>query len=267
LAKLVETGGGKLKGAVVPLHAGGGLETIFACGIALYQPLAMHLRGTCSSSGVYVPAEEIFFDHIGQNLGMSIMELAQSYTEAILEQHLRGPLVLGGVSFGGLLAFEIARQLRARCEPPVKALILLDPILPHGLRRNWRGSWRTWKRTLAAHGVVHCVKHVLARHVRNNAASEKTTEDKTELLRRALTGPITARYLESRPTYDGPTLLIRAMDHTDQLGTSFDLVPDLGWRGLLDGPVTTADAPGDHLGLLARPETADLIRDFLARLG
>ncbi|HXG50498.1 MAG TPA: amino acid adenylation domain-containing protein [candidate division Zixibacteria bacterium] len=59
----------------------------------------------------------------------SVEEIALQYLEEIRSIQPRGPYFLGGYSFGGMLAFEMARQLRNRGEE-VSLLALLDGIAP-----------------------------------------------------------------------------------------------------------------------------------------
>src|SRR6185369_17266831 len=51
--------------------------------------------------------------------------LAAHYLDAIAHQHAGEPGVLGGWSFGGLVAFEMARQLELRGERP-PLVVLFD---------------------------------------------------------------------------------------------------------------------------------------------
>ncbi|HZH31547.1 MAG TPA: amino acid adenylation domain-containing protein [Pyrinomonadaceae bacterium] len=61
----------------------------------------------------------------------SIEEMASFYLEAAREVQPRGPYLLGGWSLGGLIAFEMAQQLRARGEE-VEVLALIDTAIPGG---------------------------------------------------------------------------------------------------------------------------------------
>ena len=63
------------------------------------------------------------------SLDISIEGLAKIYIEAIREAQPRGPYILGGWSFGGVMAFEMARQLREQGED-IPLLILLDTPAP-----------------------------------------------------------------------------------------------------------------------------------------
>ncbi|MDR3192615.1 MAG: alpha/beta fold hydrolase, partial [Treponema sp.] len=67
-----------------------------------------------------------------------VASLAEKYIEFLRELVPRGPYILGGWSFGGLLAFEMARQLEAAGEG-VEHLYLLDPrLLRTGEERELR---------------------------------------------------------------------------------------------------------------------------------
>ncbi|HLL32467.1 MAG TPA: thioesterase domain-containing protein, partial [Streptomyces sp.] len=59
----------------------------------------------------------------------SIEAMAARYVAEIREEHPEGPYVLGGASFGGILAFEMARQL-VEAGQEVSHLYLVDALLP-----------------------------------------------------------------------------------------------------------------------------------------
>ncbi|MCF6524504.1 SDR family NAD(P)-dependent oxidoreductase [Streptomyces sp. JJ36] len=59
----------------------------------------------------------------------SVEEMAARYVAELREEHPHGPYVLGGASFGGILAFEMARQLTEAGEE-VSHLYLVDALLP-----------------------------------------------------------------------------------------------------------------------------------------
>lgn len=75
----------------------------------------------------------------------TIAEMAEAYAEAIREVQPSGPFALAGYSFGGLIAYEMARLLRAAGER-VDLLALLetdlpDRLLPWPRRLAYRASW------------------------------------------------------------------------------------------------------------------------------
>lgn len=62
----------------------------------------------------------------------SLQEMAADYVHAIQQQGLQGPLILGGWSLGGIVAYEVARQWLARSRTVTK-LVLLDTTIPAGI--------------------------------------------------------------------------------------------------------------------------------------
>jgi non-ribosomal peptide synthetase component F/thioesterase domain-containing protein len=65
----------------------------------------------------------------GQNLVMKIEQMAEVYNAEIEQVQRDGPYLLGGWSMGGLVAFEMARQLRHKGKP-VGLLSLFDTYPP-----------------------------------------------------------------------------------------------------------------------------------------
>jgi len=66
---------------------------------------------------------------------LSIESMAAAYLEAIRETQPEGPYLLGGWSLGGVIAYEMSRQLEAAGET-IAALILLDSFAPTEARRQ-----------------------------------------------------------------------------------------------------------------------------------
>ncbi len=60
----------------------------------------------------------------------SLEAMAAAYLHDIRAQQARGPYLLGGYSMGGVLAFEISRQLQAAGEE-VGLLAMIDSFAPH----------------------------------------------------------------------------------------------------------------------------------------
>jgi amino acid adenylation domain-containing protein len=257
LAALVRTGGGSLGSSVLPLREGKGLPPLyFICGIQLYQTLARRLGDRQPSFGIFVPTEEDFLARYESENAITIEDLASSYREAIRNHCPRGPYSLAGVSFGGLLAFEVARQLRAAGDE-VALLVLLDALRPNGLRRNgikWLAKkWSSLQRQ-GVRGLYARVRNRL--ESKPSAAQEEQRRD--ELLWRVFNGEVTDRYFAARPRYDGATLILRAGHRPELAG--YDIAPDLGWSAELQGPFKIVEVPGDHLGILREKQTAQVMR-------
>jgi len=63
----------------------------------------------------------------------TVEEIATHYLQELCSVQPEGPYFLGGYSFGGLVAFEMAQQLRARGEK-ITLLALLEPTSPGTIR-------------------------------------------------------------------------------------------------------------------------------------
>jgi thioesterase domain-containing protein len=69
----------------------------------------------------------------------SIQEMASEYIEAIKEVQERGPYYVGGYSFGAMVAYEMAQQLRERGEE-VGMVALVDGVSPSESRERFSGA-------------------------------------------------------------------------------------------------------------------------------
>lgn len=265
LAEAIESGGGVLSNFVVGLNTNKSKPHIyFICGIALYQTLAVNLGNEYSCFGIFVPEEETFIKSGGENC--SIEHLANLYVNAIKKHHPEGQITLAGVSFGGLLAYEIARQMEAR----VEHLILLDTILPGSFRRDFFRSIGHGIHLLQANGFGN-VKTVLIRKLKqlrhkNDQKPQKPQADerlaRDVQLWRALRGSATSNYLSQLPVYQGRTFLIKASER-DVMSSTFKFKDDLGWSDYVKHSLNIGLSEGDHLGILESETTANLITEQL----
>jgi acyl transferase domain-containing protein/thioesterase domain-containing protein/acyl carrier protein len=110
---------------LVPLRSSGSKRPFFCVhpiggGALCYAPLARAMNPERPFYGLQSPMLE---DRAARP--SSIEEMASLYIDAIRRVQPRGPYLLGGWSFGGVVAAEMARRLRARGEA-VAQLVLLD---------------------------------------------------------------------------------------------------------------------------------------------
>lgn len=106
----------KPKGNKMPLYMvhGAGLNVL------LFNTLAMNMSPEQPVYGLQAKG----LDGIDEPLG-KIEDIAAYYIAAIMEQNPTGPYALAGYSFGGIIAFEMARQLEALGKE-VKMLAMFD---------------------------------------------------------------------------------------------------------------------------------------------
>ncbi|WP_317933025.1 non-ribosomal peptide synthetase [Halioxenophilus sp. WMMB6] len=232
----------------------------FVCGIALYGNLAKNLGNNYSCYGIYVPEEEAFIKADEKLNSYTLEDLARCYVKAIKKHTPNGPYTVAGASFGGVLAFEIARQLQQMGDT-ISGLVIFDAILPGTIKRTWASikiSVGRRLRRLLSKETLYKVRKQLTSLTKPKKAPKITAEARKKQLTNILKGPRVRDYFYNKPTFGEPTLIVRAGYQGEQ-----KLAPDLNWGSKLTGPMILSEAPGDHLEILQSKETADLIVQFL----
>jgi amino acid adenylation domain-containing protein len=138
-------------GALIPLNASQGVPNLFClCGVSLYQALADQLDGKARVLGLHVPSELIMLrpSETADGDEPSVERMAAEYVQMIRSQQPRGPYGLCGFSFGGVVAFEAARQLLAAGEQ-ISRLWILDSDVPGRPRHAGVAALRARARTAA----------------------------------------------------------------------------------------------------------------------
>ncbi|MFT5358840.1 MAG: amino acid adenylation domain-containing protein [Polyangiales bacterium] len=139
-------GAGSPAAEFVELNAGrSGVAPMYCIlGIDVYRPIAERM-GPRPVVGVYVPEEEL--GHDGKM--PSTEELASAYLGAVATPAIGPARSVCGVSYGAVVALELAQQ-RAAAGDPLDLLVLLDPVLPE---METEGRWDP------IHNLVHRVRY------------------------------------------------------------------------------------------------------------
>ena len=192
---------------------------------------------------------------------------------------LKGPFYLCGISYGGMAAWETARQLRALGET-VGRLILIDtygPGLVTERLRYIRGPWRhayVLFQKFRLHGQVlrylpHARRRVyLTSKIRHRMESYRLDDESPKpdsaVYRERLFANHQATYEHYQPRkLDCPVALVRA---EIQFSPKAARDRSLGWRGMTSSPIDVLTVPGFHTLLLYEPFirfTGSAIRDLL----
>ncbi|HEY8923088.1 MAG TPA: alpha/beta fold hydrolase, partial [Polyangia bacterium] len=208
----------------------------------------------------------------------TIEEIAEIY-EAELDRVLpRGPVVLGGFSFGALPAFELARRLVRRGQE-VPLFVSLDGFAPAYPRRLPLPA-RLWAhgRELLTGGpngrLAYLAKTRRNLRTRLLRASGRQLELVPDLHEDdALNVRAKQHWLENkramrlyRPGTGIPSalLLIRQEQPERWLATKMD-DPLYGWGDHVGGPATLATLPGSHLALMRSPANQKAAADVIAK--
>jgi len=192
-------------------------------------------------------------------------EIAAKYIEEILVQNPEGPYLLAGYSFGGYVAVEMRKQLKA-IGKEVK-LIIFDTdaekseyksqmyLLPRKVKRHLPRVISVAKSTLA--NPAAAFKQTLKKIREKSDSNEKPAEFYRQIKRIKNKLRIALRNYSIEP-FDDKVYLYRA-------GTCTHYVDDkefLGWRKYAKNGVEICEVSGDHLSMLLHP----YVKDFAVKL-
>jgi thioesterase domain-containing protein/acyl carrier protein len=233
-----------------------------------FAPLAAHLGPEQPCYGLTVPGIKGECTPLTQ-----VEEIAAAMLKNLRRVQARGPYQLAGYSFGGLLAYETARQL-ADAGESVSMLAIYDMFTPAG--RTVRPLWQR----LALHAYLLTVRPGRLRYLRDrwkrlrpSRKPEVTdverdhtadTDDPNEKIVARANSRASANY-RPRP-YPGSVLVFRATDRGLH-NFFFKMDPRGGWGDLAAGGVRVVDLPGSHYNLLDAdhaPAAAQRLRPFLS---
>jgi len=248
LVSLQQEGKQKVASSIVPLQEkGSGLPLFCLCGINIYQELANSLGTTQAVYGIYVAEEQALMSALieGIDLDLSVVHLAQLYSDAILRKQPEGPYQLAGISFGGLLAIETARILQKK-GAEVAVVILLDTILPSAVLRSLLSKLK--RRVKLCIGKVQKM-YKLAENEEQKLSEMMDLRD--QAYRKAMEA-----YNVPGEYYHGKVVLIKAKEQ--KWGKGVSLKDDYGWGDIISGDVITYEMEGDHLGIIKKPNVSAL---------
>ncbi|MCA8965806.1 MAG: AMP-binding protein, partial [Planctomycetes bacterium] len=143
---------------VARLHRGDDDKEPLFCllGVHVYQDLALALRGDRTVIGIHVP-----FAHAPTQAPLNTLhQVAARYVEIIRKHQPSGPYNLLGFCFGGIVAYEAARQLEAQGES-VHMVVVLDALLPSGVKVDWTLRLRNYSRRVLIGGPAEAAKLAL----------------------------------------------------------------------------------------------------------
>jgi amino acid adenylation domain-containing protein len=219
----------------------------------------------------------------------TISDLAASYIAAIHKSVPHGPYNIGGWSFGGYVAIEMARQL---ADEEMSHLILLDTIaLGEGPRAEVAESdlitWFFMELMWHARDVPTTLPTLGSNETDRDASFDSILRQAVEagivpngsspqLIRRLY--EIFRANLEATLNYrhdplDRDVILLRSIGELPPeaagphsiVGSMF-VSPTNGWERLLPRSLTVVDVEGDHLSMMSEPNVADVGSKLAAAL-
>jgi len=208
-----------------------------------------------------------------------IEDMAAFYIQEIRTLQPEGPYFLGGYSSGGLVAFEMARQLQQQGEK-VAFLGLLDSFVPSAfkpvsfqerLARHWRNLFRF--------GPKHPLKMIKQSYRRGyfrsasrlyQSLGQSWFDWHPKIKRKYVTICIRRAVKEFVPQfYPGQVTLFRACEppmgwyyYGKDFPTPddwYDRDPQHGWGAVAGAGVEVYDIPGDHGSIVKDPERVKIL--------
>ena len=248
--------------ALAPIQPAGIHPPLFLCeGIGIYYPLIRHLG---NEQPVYGLVTEVARNY------PRVEDLAASYVKEVRALQPEGPYFLGGLSFGGIVAFEMAQQLCAVGQE-VALLALFDTPTP------WAFTPKPLFGRLAGHlsnfhrfgfGYIQKkfgrrlkgLQRILAKRRDSSEDSQSDVIANTDRLRHVFS--TTADQYNLR-TYPGRATLFVLAERDGMSDSLFDpalgeIDPQLGWGRIAAGGVEVYEVPGEHISIFREPNVRSL---------
>ncbi|MFN6485180.1 MULTISPECIES: non-ribosomal peptide synthetase [unclassified Nostoc] len=206
-----------------------------------------------------------------------IEDMAAHYIQEIQTLQPKGPYFLGGYSFGGAVAFEMARQLQEQgeqvgilvildsCRPGyswqasfIKRIFLhLNNIIQQGPTYLWQKAvrWSYWRKHHLKNRYNRYLEDVL--HLTETDKHSKIIDANVQAISEYIFSP-----------YLGRAILLRTEDENrdEAIGTQYD--PQFGWGDVIVGGLDIHYVPGSHLDILHEPHVqvlAEKLRNCLTQ--
>jgi thioesterase domain-containing protein len=201
----------------------------------------------------------------------SIEEMAAQYVEAIRGVDARGPYQLAGYSAGGVIAIEMAQQLR-RAGAQVSLVAMIDTLAPLAARRpipRWR------KLVLMRHWSMQFFLDRASRRRKGREGDALYAQALERVARGEHLPPELVEHhlfrnfvdAQSRYTpqpYDGDIVLFKANEaETQYLAAG----PTLGWDEHVRGKIRVVEISGSHFSMMSEPGVTQLVDGLRAELG
>jgi thioesterase domain-containing protein len=259
---------------VVQLHEGNCKTPIYFIGNSLAEyNLVQSISSDRAIFAIEIPWPASWHDACARNLtdGLPTLEhLVAPYVEAISAHQLSPRCVLAGYSFGGVMAFEAARQL-SQLGIQVDTVILLDtaatyPTLCEAALQKLRGIWRhsavknrsaesAAARLASSWSIIRWMMHAIIKSGTGrlvNAIKRPPPKLTTKLddLGRPLRWPMVRRLYDNAMgsyracPFDCRGILFRAELRDEAPSRSLNI--GLGWEGLFGKGLEVISVPGNH---------------------
>jgi len=115
-----------------------GVPVFCLSGVQVYQSIANELDDRQPVYAIYAREELALADARNSTASLSVNNLTRAYIDAIKRQCPQGPYILMGLSFGGMLAVDVATTLKQQGEE-VDFVVMFDSCLSYAKKRTISG--------------------------------------------------------------------------------------------------------------------------------
>ena len=277
LALRLERGIGATESLVVPLHVSGRKTPLFCIHsggghVIAYRELVSCLDPDQPVFGVRAPELD------GAKKSLTVEELAEKYIAEIRGIQSHGPYQLCGMSFGGLVAYEMAMRLIGQGEQ-VAVLALFDTGNPAYYANLSSFDWIMFRSIYIVDRFRKYAKNMM-RGALGNIADDvyaffsrrirglvwRGGQKISKVLGREMPKPLrsnqdmfsaASRAYTPRP-YTGELLLFRAEGRTAEYGIDVTL----GWREVVGNNIRVICCPGSHTSMMDKPHVEELAKQL-----
>jgi amino acid adenylation domain-containing protein/non-ribosomal peptide synthase protein (TIGR01720 family) len=287
--ELRQQSGSSAWSALVPLRRAGSRPPFFCVhpaggNVLTFVELATHLEGNrpfyaFQSVGLFQNTTPL----------SKLEDIAGHYIAQLALVQPHGPYRIGGYSFGGYVAFEMARQLKARGDE-VALLALIDTWSPIYQGKNVFDRVRDetvlvdyvdrvlglYNQPALARGgdAIAAIRagrsETIVEHLRQSGALPETVLQQLKCLLDIHQYNISALRAYAWPSYEGQLTIFRARESGPDSGFTHparglrELVT--GWADLCAGQLNVVDVPGNHTTLMQEPHVAALAKELCKAL-
>jgi amino acid adenylation domain-containing protein len=248
---------------LVCVHAIGGSALV-------YRDLARHLGDARPVLALHAPGVDD-----DEEPSSDVVATAKRYVASLREAGTPPPYHLAGWSFGGLVAFEMARQLVAAGER-VGRVVLIDSRAPRLGGAEVAVDDRRLLGILAYELAIPCdharlvdlpLEEAIAEIGKAGRAARVLPDGDAEAIVRRWLRVYRAHWTAAKRYapggYDGEVTLLRAQDLPEEEAAASDAT--FGWRA--HATVDVRSVPGNHFSLLTSPNVEELARTLGSVLG
>ena len=249
-------------------------------GVKSYHELARHLDG---EQPVYAFQGHIFGSH-KERPYLSIEQMAARYIHVLQVVQPAPPYLLGGWSMGGLVAFEMALQLKQQGQD-VSLVAIIDSCAQMRAGAGRGPASQRLAEDLILIGTALAISEgrslplslgdlegrpedeqfalFLRKSREQQIVSPQIDDDAVRALLKTLENSDRAIASYVHRKYSGNVAVIRASEATSAMKEAASDIydePAFGWQAFCEQPVSVHFVPGDHLHMMAHPCVRELGR-------